>query len=57
MDHCNPDQPAGSPQLKNRATQINGSDSPGPSCVSMKSDRSKDFPPMFKEKRESSSGY
>ncbi|XP_034154739.1 NACHT, LRR and PYD domains-containing protein 12-like isoform X2 [Pangasianodon hypophthalmus] len=57
MDHCNPDQPAQSPQLKNRATQINRSDSPGPSCVSMKSDRSKDFPPMFKEKRESSSGY
>ncbi|KAF5903682.1 NACHT, LRR and PYD domains-containing protein 12-like, partial [Clarias magur] len=38
-------------------TQIKRGDSPVSSCVSMKSDESMILPPMFKEDRESSSGY
>ncbi|MCI4391726.1 hypothetical protein PGIGA_G00137840 [Pangasianodon gigas] len=52
------------PGLKNEVlssthseTQIKRSDSPGPSCVSMKSDDSMILPPVFKEQRESSPGY
>ncbi|XP_053531352.1 NACHT, LRR and PYD domains-containing protein 12 isoform X4 [Ictalurus punctatus] len=53
MDHANPEQPAGSLQFKKSATEIKRSDSPVPSCVSMKSDDSMRLPLRFKEKRES----
>ncbi|KAF4073609.1 hypothetical protein AMELA_G00245140, partial [Ameiurus melas] len=53
MDHTNPEQPAGSLQFKKSSTEIKRSDSPVPSCVSMKSDGSMHLPVTFKEKRES----
>ncbi|XP_053531334.1 NACHT, LRR and PYD domains-containing protein 12 isoform X3 [Ictalurus punctatus] len=52
MDHANPEQPAGSLQFRNSATEIKRSDSPVPSCVSMKSDNSMILPQNFKEKRK-----
>ena len=39
-----------------RRVQQERADSPGPSCVSMKSDRSMDDPPGFKDGRPSSGG-
>ncbi|XP_060798413.1 NACHT, LRR and PYD domains-containing protein 12-like isoform X1 [Neoarius graeffei] len=57
MDQCNPDQPDGFPQLnKSSVPKMKRSESPGPSCVSMKSDFSMDFPLMFKD-GESTAGY
>ncbi|KAF4073544.1 hypothetical protein AMELA_G00244420 [Ameiurus melas] len=52
MDHSNPLQPDGSQQLNMSETQIKRSDSPVPSCVSMKSDKSMPLPIDFKEQRE-----
>ncbi|XP_053531347.1 NACHT, LRR and PYD domains-containing protein 12 [Ictalurus punctatus] len=46
-------EPPGNPSSTHSATEIKRSDSPVPSCVSMKSDESMGLPQEFKEKRES----
>ncbi|XP_060798421.1 NACHT, LRR and PYD domains-containing protein 12-like isoform X2 [Neoarius graeffei] len=56
MDQCNPDQSDGFPQLKKSVPKMKRSDSPGPSCVSMKSDKSMALPLKFKD-GESTAGY
>ncbi|MCJ8745974.1 hypothetical protein PDJAM_G00136480, partial [Pangasius djambal] len=48
MDHSNPDQADGSPQLKKSETQGKISDCAGPSSASMNSDVCTDPPPGLK---------